>query len=87
MEREMQTNESHPDWMHMRQSEEAMMRSTFEIFKVLPEGPLWVAAAEGLKEARERMEGFFLTSPGEYFIHSREKGVVARESQEWAEVV
>jgi|HubBroStandDraft_1064217.scaffolds.fasta_scaffold12484_2 hypothetical protein len=63
------------------------MSSTFDIFKVLPDGPLWVAAVEGLRESKNRMEGFLLTSPGEYFIHSHGEGVVARESQEWAEVV
>ncbi len=63
------------------------MSSTFDIFKVLPDGPLWVAAVEGLREAKKRMEACVLTSPGEYFIHSCEQGVVARESQEWAEVI
>ncbi len=63
------------------------MSSTFDIFKVLPDGPLWVAAVEGLREARKRMEDSFLASPGEYFIHSYGEGVVARESQEWAEVI
>lgn len=64
-----------------------MMNSTFDIFKVLPDGPLWVAAVQGLREAEERMARFVVISPGEYFVHSPEKGVVARESQEWAEVV
>jgi hypothetical protein len=74
--------------MPIRLSEEAtIVSSTFDIFKVLPDGPLWVAAVEGLREAKQRMEGLLLTSPGEYFIHSHEQGVVARESQEWAEVI
>jgi hypothetical protein len=84
VELEMQTDEGHPE---IRRSEEAAMYCTFDIFKVLPDGPVWVAAVEGLREARERMGGLLLTSPGEYFIHSHENGVVARESQEWAEVI
>jgi hypothetical protein len=28
-----------------------------------------------------------LISPGEYFIYSEEKGLVARQSQEWADII
>jgi hypothetical protein len=63
------------------------MGSTFDIFKLLPDGPLWITAVQGLKEAKERMARMALISPGEYFIHSQERGVVGRQPQEWAEVV
>jgi len=65
---------------------EANMDSTFDIFKRLGEGPLWVAAVRGSKEANERMACLALTSPGEYFIRSREIVISAAESEEWAEV-
>jgi hypothetical protein len=63
------------------------MNSTFDIFKVLPEGPLWITAVQGLTEAKVRMARLALISPGEYFVHSQEKGIVTTQSQEWAGVV
>ena len=62
------------------------MDSTFDIFRLLPGGPLWVAAVRGLKEANERMARLALSLPGEYFIRLREKVVEASQSEEWAEV-
>jgi hypothetical protein len=67
--------------------EDATMGSIFDIFKATPDGPLWVEAVEGLTEAKERMAHLALTSPGEYFIHSQEKGIVARQVEEWADFV
>lgn len=62
------------------------MDSTFDIFKRLGDGPLWIAAARGSKEANERMARLALTSPGEYFLRSREIVISAEQSEEWAEV-
>jgi hypothetical protein len=62
------------------------MDSTFDIFKLLPGGPLWVTAARDQGEAKERMTRLALISPGDYFIRLREKVVAARDSEEWAEV-
>ena len=33
------------------------------------------------------MDRLALTSPGEYFIHSQEQGVVAKQSQEFLEEI
>jgi hypothetical protein len=66
---------------------DATMRSTFDIFKVTSEGPLWVDAVHGLEEAKERMGRLALTSPGEYFIHSQEQGIVAQQTQEFSEEI
>jgi hypothetical protein len=66
--------------------EDATMGSTFDIFKETPDGPLWVEAVQGLREAEERMDRLALTSPGEYFIHSQSQGIVAKPAVEWAEV-
>lgn len=57
------------------------MGSTFDIFKETPDGPLWVEAIQGLREAKERMAHVVLIYPAEYFIHSQEDGVVARQSE------
>jgi hypothetical protein len=67
-----------------RRLKEAIMGSTFDIFKLLPDGLLWVTAVQGPKEVRERMA---LVSPGEYFMHSQGKYVVAKQAQESAEVI
>lgn len=63
------------------------MESTFEIFKVRAGGSLRITTVLGLREAKVQMARFALISPGEYFIQSREKGVVARQSDEWADVI
>jgi len=57
------------------------MGSTFDIFKATVNGPLWVEAVQGLREAKERMARLALTSPGEYFLHSQENGIVARQAR------
>ena len=54
------------------------MGSTFDIFKITSDGPLWVEAVLGLEKAKEQMARLALSSPGEYFIHSQEQGVVAK---------
>ena len=63
------------------------MDSTFDIFKVTSDGPLWVEAVEGLETAKERMAQLALTSPGEYFIHSQDIGVVAKQKQDYLEEI
>jgi len=63
------------------------MDSTFDIFKVTSGGPLWVEAVEGLEKAKERMAQLALTSPGEYFIHSQDNGVVAKQTREYLEEI
>jgi len=63
------------------------MDSTFDIFKITSDGPLWVEAVEGLEKAKERMAQLALTSPGEYFIHSHDNGVVAKQTREYLEEI
>jgi hypothetical protein len=63
------------------------MDSTFDIFKVTSDGPLWVEAVTGLEKAKERMAHLALTSPEEYFIHSQDNGVVAKQTQEYLEEI
>jgi hypothetical protein len=64
------------------------MDCTFDIFKIRPGGALrMIMTVLGLREAKVWMARLALISPGEYFIHSEEKGVVARQSQEWADII
>jgi hypothetical protein len=65
--------------------ENATMGSIYDIFKVTSDGPLWVGAVEGLEKAKEQMARLALISPAEYFIHSQEQGVVAKQTQEFVE--
>ena len=67
--------------------EDATVGSTFDIFKVTSGGPLWLEAVQGLEKAKERMAHLALTSPGEYFIHSQEQGVIAKQTQEFLEEI
>jgi hypothetical protein len=67
--------------------EDATMGSIYDIFKVTSDGPLWVEAVQGLERAKERMAHLGLTSPGEYFIHSQEEGVIAKQTQEFLEEI
>ena len=53
------------------------MRSKFDIFKRLRDGTsLWIAAVEGLEEARNRINRLAVVVPGNYLIYSEEKGLV-----------
>ncbi|MGA8673569.1 MAG: hypothetical protein WB621_00080 [Candidatus Acidiferrales bacterium] len=63
------------------------MASTFDIFKVRAGGSLRITTVSGFREAKVQMARFALISPGEYFIQSQEKRVVARQSEEWAAVI
>jgi hypothetical protein len=46
-----------------------------------------ITTVVGLREAKVRMARLALTFPGEYFVYSEEKGVVARQPQEWADII
>jgi hypothetical protein len=63
------------------------MGSTFDIFKVTSDGPLWVEAVLGLENAKEQMADLALTSPGEYFVHCQEQGVIAKQTDECLEEI
>jgi hypothetical protein len=74
--------------MPVKQSkEDGTMSSSCDIFKVTPDGPLWVETVQDLSEARERITHLAPTFPGEYFVHSQGKVVVAESAQEWADVI
>ena len=77
----------HASTARVTSMEDAMMGSTFDIFKVTSDGPLWVEAVRGLDRAKEQMAHLALTSPGEYFIHSQEQGIIAKQTQEFLEEI
>ncbi len=53
------------------------MRPKFDIFKRLRDGTsLWIAAVEGLEEARNRMNRLAVVVPGDYLIYSEERVLV-----------
>ncbi|HXU21551.1 MAG TPA: hypothetical protein VN788_13290 [Verrucomicrobiae bacterium] len=62
------------------------MDPAFDIFKLLPDGPLRVMAVQGLEQANEQMARLVQTSPGEYFIRSHQQMVELEQPEEWAEV-
>jgi len=50
---------------------------TYDIFKRRNNDyPFWITAAASLEEAKERIAGYALIVPGEYFIYSRGKGII-----------
>lgn len=67
--------------------EEITMESPFDILKVHAGGSLRITTVSGFREAKVQMARLALISPGEYFIQSREKGVVAWQTEEWADVI
>lgn len=53
------------------------MRPKFDIFKRLRDGTsLWIAAVEGLEEARNPINRLAIVVPGNYLTYSEEKGRV-----------
>ena len=67
--------------------EDATMDSTFDIFKVTSDGPLWVDVVHGLEKAKEQMARLALTSPGAYFVHCQGQGVIAKQTDESLEEI
>jgi hypothetical protein len=55
------------------------MNIKVDIFKRLPDGhPLWMAAVDGLEEARAYLARLTAISPGEYFIYSNGQIIQAK---------
>jgi hypothetical protein len=53
------------------------VRFKFDIFERLRDGtPLWIAAVEGLEEARNQMKLLAVVGPGDYLIYSEERCLV-----------
>jgi len=70
---------------------EGPLGDTFDIFTRFSDGdPLWVAAIEGLEQAKEQTNRLAGIEPGEYFVYSQRQGIVfecCTDAQEWTEVL
>jgi hypothetical protein len=45
------------------------MKVTYDIFRRLPGGPIWIEAVQDLEQARIRIEKLIETRPGDYFVY------------------
>jgi len=52
---------------------------TYDIFKRLPGGPIWVQTADGIEQVQECLISLVLRSPGEYFAYDLLKATVVAE--------
>jgi hypothetical protein len=57
--------------------------ATYEIFKDLPEGPIWVERVAALNNINERLKSLNEINPGQYFAYDvHEARIIARLSSE-----
>jgi hypothetical protein len=68
---------TNPEWRRK-------METKFDIFKLLRDGTsIWIAAVDGLEEAKNRINRLAVVGPGNYLVYSEEKGmIVERVSNE-----
>jgi len=53
------------------------VQTKFDIFTQLRDGTLiWLAAVDGLEEARNRINHLALIGPGDYLVYSEEKELI-----------
>ncbi|HXN73503.1 MAG TPA: hypothetical protein VN861_13230 [Candidatus Acidoferrales bacterium] len=45
------------------------MKVTYDIFRKLPGGPIWIEAVQDLEHARIRLAKLAETRPGDYFVY------------------
>jgi hypothetical protein len=57
------------------------MKETLHIFSGTPKNARWVESAEGLSNARERMEQLAAAKPGQYFIVSIGSGSILAQTE------
>jgi hypothetical protein len=61
---------TYPDWWRK-------METKFDIFKQLRDGTtIWMAAVNGLEEAKNRINRLAVVGPGNYLVYSEEKGMI-----------
>ena len=57
------------------------MKETLHIFSGTPKNARWEESAEGLSNARERMEQLAGTKPGQYFLFSINSGSILAQTE------
>ena len=45
------------------------MKVTYDIFRRLPGGPVWIEAVQDLEHARMRLANLIEARPGDYFVY------------------
>lgn len=55
------------------------MTNVYDIFKRLPQGPIWVQTATGIEQTKACLIAMCSKSPGEYFAYDMGQGQVVAE--------
>jgi hypothetical protein len=55
---------AHVIWTFWRRA----MKVTYDIFRRLPGGPMWVETVQDLENAKKRLENLAKSRPGDYFL-------------------
>ncbi len=45
------------------------MKVTYDIFRKLPGGPIWIEAVQDLEHAKARLTNLIQARPGDYFVY------------------
>ena len=61
------------------------MKETLHIFSGTPKNARWEESAEGLSDARERMEQLAGTKPGQYFLFSIGSGSILAQTETFSQ--
>jgi hypothetical protein len=57
-----------------------MVPKTYDIFKRLRSGPIWIQAVQGFEEARRCLVLLRSESGGDYFVYDTERAEIVAES-------
>jgi hypothetical protein len=62
------------------------MKVTYDIFRRLPGGPIWIEAVQDLEQAKMRIEKLIETRPGEYFVYDTSSSKIVFAAVEPAQI-
>ena len=62
------------------------MKVTYDIFRKLPGGPVWIEAVQGLEHARMRLANLIETRPGDYFVYDASSAKIVFDAVEPAQI-
>jgi hypothetical protein len=62
------------------------MKVTYDIFRRLPGGPIWIEAVQDLEQARMRIEKLIETRPGDYFVYDTSSSKIVFSAVEPAQI-
>lgn len=55
------------------------MKKIYDVFKRVPEGPLWIQSVEGMDEARQLVTFLCSKNNGSYFVYDSRRAEVVAE--------